>query len=128
MYLMSCTLTGKVVPVFLPKIMFKTFSKSQQMHSTKYTSGSYLHSSHASSVFSSGASMSSVCSSMSSAGNSIFCIKLTSSSKISCPVTAENASAISFAVFFGACLLFSCFVFVLNLFHKFGLCCITCLK
>ena len=128
---MSCTLTGKVVPVFLPKIMLKTFSKSQQMHSTKYTLGSYLHSSHASSVFSSGASMFSVCSSMSSAGNSIFCIRLTSSSKISCSVMAENASAISFAVFlvsFGICFLFSCFVFVLNLSHKFGLCCITCLK
>ena len=128
---MSCILTGQVVPVFLPKIMLKICSKSQQMHSTKYISGSYLHYSHASSVFYSRASMSSVCSSMSSAGNCIFCIKLTSSSEISFPAMAENTSAISFTVFlvsFGACLLFSCFVFVLKLSHKFRLCCITFLK
>ena len=56
---LSCILTGKVVPIFLPNTILKTCSISQQTHSTKYTSGPYLHSSHVSVFSSSEASTSS---------------------------------------------------------------------
>ena len=86
---LSCILIGKVVLVFLPNIMLKTCSKSQQMHSTKYTSGLYLHSSHLSMASPSEVSMSSSRSSTSSSGNCMSCISLTFSLDISCPVMAE---------------------------------------
>ena len=128
---LSCILTGKVVPVFLPNIILKTCLISQQTHSTKYTSGLYLHSSHVSVFSSSEASASSAGLLVLSSGNCISCIRLTSSLEISCPVTAENASAISLAVVLSSlvsCLLVFCFPFGLNFPFKFGLYCISHLK
>ena len=94
----SCIQMGNVVPVSLPTIILKTCLKSLQTHSTKYISGLYLHSSHLLLVSPSEALTSSVRSDSSSSGSCIFCIRLTSSSQISCPVMMENASAISLAV------------------------------
>ena len=81
---LSCMLMGMVVPVFLPNIMLKTCSKSQEMHSTKYTSGLYLHSSHVSMASPSEVSMSSSGSLTSYSGNCMSCIRLTSFLDISC--------------------------------------------
>ena len=95
---LSCTLTGNIVPVSLPNIMLKTCSVSLQTHSTKYSFGLYLHSSHLLFTSSSKASVSSVRFESSLSGNCILCMRLTSSSHISCPVMVETASAISLAL------------------------------
>ena len=109
---LPCMLMGKVVPVFLPNIMLKNVQNHSKCTLQKYTSGLYPRST-------------------SSSGNCMSCIRLTSFLDISCPVMAENASAISFAEVlysFVACLFVSCFVFELNFFHRFELYFIICLE
>ena len=126
---LSCTLMGNIVPVSLPNIMLKMFSISLQTHSTKYSFGLYLHSSHLVFTSSSEASVSSVRFEFSLSGNCIPCMRLTSSLHISCPVMVENASAISLAVglsSFFVCLCVSCLTPSFS--FRLGLCCARCLE
>ena len=88
---LSCILIANIVPISLPSIILKACSISLQMHSKKYSSGLYLQSSHLLLASPSEASVSSVRLDSSSSGSCIPCMRLTSSSHISCPVTAENA-------------------------------------